>query len=160
MKIINFRDLPMESKISAHNWITNSALRSIRELVDDYRDVNEKLYYEEMNKFFNNILELSLEPKNQIEIKVVVDNSKNLDYFKAYLIYQNIPSSETRRVIYIYTKFPHRKEDIAMTLAYQYLKDYNILYHFSTRHFEKWLSQGKNDKHNFKMKKVKVAIAL
>lgn len=153
MKIVNFRDLSTNSKISAHNWITNSALRSIRELSEDYKNVKEKYYFIKMNDYLNKILELSLDPKNGVEIKIVVD-SENTDYFLSYLIFHDLPESKTRRVIYLYTKFPHRREGIAMSLAYKYLQDYNVVYHFTTKHFNRWLESGSNTDHNFRIKKI------
>lgn len=142
MKIINFRDLP--DKRSAHNFITHSFLKSLRES-PQYENVSDAKFFPLMNRVVNWLLDQHM--KGRMQVKLAIDDN-DASYFFAYIIYMDLP--DRNHVYYLYTKHLYRNEGIAKNFANKYLIDYPIEYHFVTRKFLSWMEAGKNEHYDLR----------
>lgn len=136
---IDLKKLPLQTKISAHCFITSTMLKSLYENSPEFQEVSKSYYYPKMNIIVNRLLE-------HCNIKVLVDVD-DYDYFYGYIIYKKI-DEKTVKVYYTYIKFPHRKMGLATALIDKYCSDYKILYCFKTIAMLRWLKEGKNKGYN------------
>lgn len=132
---IDLKKLPLQTKVSAHRFITSSMLKSLYDNSAEFQLITKDQYYPKMNVIVNRLLDIC-------NIKMLVD-VEDYDYFYGYIIYKKL-DAKTVKLYYVYTKFPHRKEGLAEALVDKYCGEYKIIYCFKTFAMLNWLKQGKN----------------